>query len=162
MVTHKHHIIPKHMGGEDTNENLIELTIEEHAEAHKKLYEEHGHWQDRLAWKTLSGQISNAEAAKEARRLANTGRKATEEARRKISKSLTGRKLSEEHKAKIAAKSIFLTDKNPGKNPSPETRARMSRSRMGLANNPDGGDSFALLSLMTDSCRGSYLLERYS
>lgn len=31
-MKHKHHIIPKHMGG----------TIEEHAEAHRQLYEKYG------------------------------------------------------------------------------------------------------------------------
>jgi len=33
-MKHKHHIVPKHMGGSDDPSNLIELTIEEHAEAH--------------------------------------------------------------------------------------------------------------------------------
>jgi predicted molibdopterin-dependent oxidoreductase YjgC len=32
-MKHKHHIIPKHMGGTDDESNIIELTIEEHAEA---------------------------------------------------------------------------------------------------------------------------------
>ena len=36
---HKHHIIPKHMGGSDDDNNIIELTIEEHAQAHKILFE---------------------------------------------------------------------------------------------------------------------------
>ena len=56
-MKHWHHILPKHMGGSDDSSNLIQLTIEEHAEAHKKLWEEHGKWQDKIAWKTLSGQI---------------------------------------------------------------------------------------------------------
>lgn len=51
------------MGGGDEPENLIELTIEEHAEAHRVLYEQHGHWQDMLAWKGLLGLISSAECA---------------------------------------------------------------------------------------------------
>jgi hypothetical protein len=34
-MKHKHHIIPKHMGGTDDSDNLVELTIEEHAEAHR-------------------------------------------------------------------------------------------------------------------------------
>ena len=64
-MKHKHHIVPKHMGGSDDPSNLVELTIEEHAEAHKKLWEEHGRWQDKIAWKTLSGQINIQEARME-------------------------------------------------------------------------------------------------
>ena len=60
-MKHKHHIIPKHMGGCDNPSNLIELTVEEHAEAHRKLYEEHGCWQDYIAWKGLAGIIPRAE-----------------------------------------------------------------------------------------------------
>lgn len=61
MVKHKHHIIPKHMGGSDDPSNIVELTVEEHAEAHRKLYEEFGHLQDKLAWQGLLGLISTAE-----------------------------------------------------------------------------------------------------
>ena len=53
-MKHKHHIIPKHMGGSDYPENLVELTPEEHAEAHRILYEEYGHWQDYVAWQGLA------------------------------------------------------------------------------------------------------------
>jgi hypothetical protein len=60
-MKHKHHILPKHMGGTDEENNIIELTIEEHAEAHKTLYEKYGHWQDYLAWKGLAGLLSSAE-----------------------------------------------------------------------------------------------------
>jgi hypothetical protein len=67
------------MGGTDDPSNLIELSVEEHAEAHKKLFEEHGHWQDYLAWQGLSKIIPReelismvqSEAAKE--RLRNKG-----------------------------------------------------------------------------------------
>ncbi len=72
---HKHHIIPRHAGGTDDPSNLVELTIPEHAEAHRKLYEEYGRWQDKVAWQTLSGQMTNYEAQREARRLANLGNK---------------------------------------------------------------------------------------
>jgi len=61
---HKHHIIPKHMGGTDDSDNLIELTVEDHAEAHRKLFEEHGHWQDYVAWQGLSGLISKEQLVK--------------------------------------------------------------------------------------------------
>ena len=36
---HKHHIIPRHAGGSNDPDNSVYLTVEEHAEAHKKLYE---------------------------------------------------------------------------------------------------------------------------
>ena len=61
MKTHKHHIVPKHMGGTNNNSNIVELTIEEHAEAHRLLYEQHGNWQDKVAWLGLAGLIDNAE-----------------------------------------------------------------------------------------------------
>jgi hypothetical protein len=61
MIKHKHHIVPKHMGGSDDNSNIIELTVEEHAEAHRKLYEQFGHLQDKLAWLGLEGLISTAD-----------------------------------------------------------------------------------------------------
>ena len=41
-IMHKHHIIPKHSGGSDDAKNLIELSVEEHAEAHRLLYKKYG------------------------------------------------------------------------------------------------------------------------
>lgn len=64
-VKHIHHIIPKHLGGTDDPDNLIELSIEEHAEAHRLLYEKHGRWEDLLAWQGLAGLISKEELVKQ-------------------------------------------------------------------------------------------------
>ena len=61
IYTHKHHIIPRHMGGTDDPSNLVVLTIEEHAEAHRVLWEKHGAQQDFLAWKMLCGQANDPE-----------------------------------------------------------------------------------------------------
>ena len=36
---HKHHIVPKHLGGTDDPSNLVELTIEGHANTPKKVKE---------------------------------------------------------------------------------------------------------------------------
>ena len=72
-IYHKHHIIPRHVGGTNDPSNLIKLTIEEHAEAHRILYENHGRWQDYVAWQTLSKQITCAEAIKMAQSLSNKG-----------------------------------------------------------------------------------------
>src|SRR3972149_2712307 len=59
-MKHKHHIIPKHAGGADEPSNIVELSVEEHANAHRLLYEQFGKWQDKLAWQFLSGQLNNA------------------------------------------------------------------------------------------------------
>lgn len=61
MITHKHHIVPRHAGGTDDPSNLVELSIADHAEAHRLLYEEHGRAEDKLAWQALSGLLSKEE-----------------------------------------------------------------------------------------------------
>jgi len=70
MITHKHHIIPKHAGGTDDPSNIKELTVEEHAQAHKELYEKYGRKEDWLAWQGLAGMISKEEAIRESTLLA--------------------------------------------------------------------------------------------
>lgn len=72
-MKHKHHIIPKHLGGSDEESNLVELTIEEHAEAHKKLYEKYGRWEDKLAWQGLAGLVTKEELVREM--LSESGKK---------------------------------------------------------------------------------------
>jgi len=54
MILHKHHIIPRHLGGTDEPSNLIELTPEKHAEAHHKLWKKYNRWQDYCAWQGLA------------------------------------------------------------------------------------------------------------
>lgn len=66
MITHLHHIIPRHAGGTDEPSNLIRLTIPEHAEAHRLLYEQFGRDEDRLAWMALSGMIGKEQIIREA------------------------------------------------------------------------------------------------
>ena len=102
IIKHKHHIIPKHMGGLDTPENLIELSIDEHAEAHRKLYERYGKWQDKVAWLSLSKQIDTAE-----RHLMIVSAPKSEEFKIKMlgNKNASGNKgkpKTDKHKRKIA------------------------------------------------------------
>lgn len=49
------------MGGSDEKDNIVELSIEEHAMAHKTLWEEHGRFEDYLAWQGLSGMTDKQE-----------------------------------------------------------------------------------------------------
>lgn len=60
FMKHKHHIIPRHMGGSDDPSNLIELTRAEHAQAHMKLYEQFGRKEDLGAYYLLTGQTDEA------------------------------------------------------------------------------------------------------
>ena len=62
-IYHNHHIVPRHMGGSDDPSNLVKLTIEEHAQAHRDLYDLYGKREDYIAWKALSGQITYKEAS---------------------------------------------------------------------------------------------------
>jgi hypothetical protein len=64
--THKHHIIPRYMGGPDTLENLVEVTVTQHAMFHFCNYQLWGNEEDRIAWRALSRQITFDEAALEA------------------------------------------------------------------------------------------------
>ena len=95
-VTHMHHIIPKHAGGTDDPDNLIELSVEEHALAHKALYEQYGRWQDKVAWLSLSGIMQDEERIYEIARNANkgnpTGYTHCKEAREEIRQSKLGEK----------------------------------------------------------------------
>ena len=114
-IYHIHHIVPKHIFKNhkelvpknlslNSKENLIKLTVEQHAEAHKKLYEQHGFIEDYAAWKSLSGAITSEEA----RILVITGNKYrlnkfhTEETKKQMSEVKRGKKFTEEHKQKIS------------------------------------------------------------
>ena len=152
-TTHTHHIIPRHIGGTDDPSNLVELTVEEHAEAHRILFEQYGRWQDEVAWKTLSGQISSHEAAQEVRRLANLGNKHfegkthTEEVRKRISEyqkvakigntSAAGHVKSDLSKQAISEGLRGNSNRKgkTGNKLSDETKQKMSESRKG-DNNP--------------------------
>ena len=112
-MKHKHHIVPKHMGGTDDPSNLIELTIDEHAESHRILFEQHGKWQDRVAWQALSGNIGKEEILTEFYKNLNKGRIPSSETREKMAEAKKGRKISAEHKK-------ALTDGRKNSKNSPE------------------------------------------
>lgn len=113
IIKHKHHIIPRHAGGTDDPKNIIELTIEEHAKAHKLLYEKYNREEDRLTWLGLSGQIGKdeilyilAKKQKGIKKPEGHGAKVsafrktfryTEESKRKMSLAKKGKKLTQEH-----------------------------------------------------------------
>ena len=75
MIKHIHHIIPKHQGGTNDESNLIRLSIADHAEAHRLLYEKHGHWEDHIAYLGLAGMIDKEEIIQEIQKNAWRNRK---------------------------------------------------------------------------------------
>lgn len=127
MVKHKHHIIPRHAGGTDDPSNLVELTIEEHAEAHKKLYETYGRKEDYWAWMGLSGQIGKDEILKQIA-MAQKGIKKPDGFGEKISSFRKTFRYSEESKKK-------MSDAKKGKKLSPEHIQKTRR--WGMKNSED-------------------------
>ena len=111
IYTHKHHIIPRHAGGSNDPSNIVVLTTEEHALAHKKLFFIYGRWQDELAYQCLSGQIGNEEAILIAVYKGNKGRKFSEATKKRMAERMKGnthmlgKKHTEETKRKIGLKS---------------------------------------------------------
>lgn len=117
-IIHKHHILPKHMGGTDDEMNLEFVTIEEHAQRHKELFQKYGKYEDKAAWYMLSGRTTIGESL--IRYLANVGfRKFLNDPikkkiwQNKISNSLFGKKQSDETKLKrsISFKELYSSGK---------------------------------------------------
>lgn len=141
IYTHIHHIIPKHMGGTDDSSNLVEVTVEQHALLHKQLWEDLGHQEDHIAWRCLSGQITNQEAIREAVKLARQRYKGTkrgplsEEAKSNISNAKKGKKInypknrksrSEKDKKAVSEKMKGSSNHFHGKKHSDETKKKIS------------------------------------
>jgi len=93
------------MGGSNHSSNIVVLSVEEHAESHKKLYEEHGKWQDKIAADMLSGQIKSDEVRRELcrARMLNDNPMKNPENVKKVLESRKWYKPSAETKAKTSA-----------------------------------------------------------
>jgi len=114
-VLHKHHIIPRHAGGTDNESNLVYLTVEEHAEAHRLLHEQYGRQEDYLAWRGLAGLIGKDNMLREKMSLNSSrpgelnpfyGKTHSEETKRKISEAQKRRKIERPESFKTYERTI--------------------------------------------------------
>ena len=98
------------MGGSDDPSNLIEVTIEEHAELHLDLYLTHGKVEDYIAYNMLSGKTEEGERAR----------------RLMCSEYMKNRIISEETKEKMR--------QGVGRLHTPEVYAKRSKTMTGEGN----------------------------
>ena len=116
------------MGGADDSSNLVELTIEEHAQAHFELWEKYQKKEDYLAYMGLSKLISKEKIVKElcsrkgsqnpnygkkGEDSPNFGKKRTEDQKAKISHSLKeySKNRSDSHEKNLR-KSLYSAETN--------------------------------------------------
>jgi hypothetical protein len=125
---HNHHIIPKHAGGTDDPANIARLTVSEHTEAHRKLYEEYGRWEDKIAYQALSGIIDNEEVIRQ--KCIEAGKRGSR------IRTATGWKPSEETRKKIGDRTRGKGNGFYGKTHSPEVRKKISERMMGVKRGP--------------------------
>ena len=116
MDTHTHHILPKHAGGSDDPSNLVELTVLDHAIAHKVLYGLYGRIQDLWAWRMLKAGDGHPRGF--------LGHKRPQEWKDEHSKKVSGennhwfgKTFSDEHKEKLAQAKHGRVSNNPSGNP---------------------------------------------
>jgi hypothetical protein len=129
---HRHHIVPKHMGGEDIKENIVYLTPEEHALVHLELYEKYGKYEDAQAFNTLSSQWLDGRSVSgykqsidhiQKRRLATDYNKVSEKLKGRISPT---KGMTFEYKAKPK-----ISEAQLGKPKSDKTKKKISQTLMG-------------------------------
>lgn len=111
----RHHILPRHRGGTDEESNFTYLTHREHIIAHFLLWKIHGRVGDKMALNMMKGMMYYP---------STLGTKASEETKRKMSKTRKGRKYTEEHKR-------ALSEAHRGKKHSEESKRKMREAKLG-------------------------------
>ena len=124
------------MGGTDNPSNLIELTVEEHAEAHRKLYEEHGFQADFMAWKMLLGQMGKDEALFTARSIGGK-KKMSEESKAKLRESCKARIERQRADGTHEAANKKRSEAMKGRPKSKEAIDNWRESRKGYKHSPE-------------------------
>ena len=120
-MNHKHHIIENQNGKRVRTDKLMNVSVTEHTNIHKKYYEQWGFEEDLIAYKGLSGQIGKEKIQEQ---LSSLG-----------GKNNIGKLKSKEHKNKIALHNI-------GKKHTEDSKKRISKSMKGNTNS-NGSNQFS-------------------
>lgn len=142
----RHHVLPRCMGGDDSPGNIVELTAEEHYVAHQllvKMYPRNGRLSYAAVW--MSGRCSSNKAYGWLRRRVSRAKREEQlgkpigplsaQHRANLSAACKGRKVLQPAKEKIS-RAMIGNKHNLGHTASPETRAKMSVSRVGKKRGP--------------------------
>ena len=119
------------MGGTDDPSNLVELTIEEHADAHRLLYEQHGNRQDYIAWQALSGRIGREEILRMKQGIGMKGKKHTTESIAKMKEGCAKRTERQRANGVLEQANAKRSESHKGKKKSAEHLANWAESRKG-------------------------------
>ena len=139
----KHHVLPKCLGGDDSPENIVALTAEEHYVAHQLLVKMHPSVSG-LVWAAMrqARHARNNKLYGWLRRKwslmasARTGWKHTEETKRKIAASRLGMIMSDEIRAK-------LSSAKKGRKLTPEWIAKIAAASTGRKYGPHSAETKA-------------------
>lgn len=128
---HRHHIIPKHLGGDDSPENIKYLTPEEHIQAHIDLFEKYGNAADAHAVNILSKNWCGRTIDGYKQTPEHIEKRISAIDYEQVSKKLKGRRsptkgMTFEYRAKPK-----IGDAQRGKPKSEETKRKISESKMG-------------------------------
>ena len=142
-MDHKHHIIPKHewkrrfgsLRGIDALDNVVVLSITQHAEAHRWLWEQYGRWEDECAWKGTAGIIGKEEIIHRILSVSKLGNSWNK-----------GVSKTEEHKKNISLGHMGMVQGPPSK----EHRRKLSIALSGPKNPMYGKDRGELMKLCTE------------
>lgn len=133
----KHHVVPKCLGGDDTEENLVLLTYREHVIAHMLLVRIYPNNDDLIRAVSFMLEVDRFNENGELitiklknTRIAEKIKLEAAELNRGVNSPSYGRKLTEEHKQRIS-------NANKGKLKSPETRRKMSEAQKGKKHSED-------------------------
>ena len=119
------------MDGTNDPSNLVELTVEEHAEAHRKLYEQYGHWEDNCAFLALSGRIGQEEILRMKQGMANKGKKRSPETIAKLKEACRLRTERQRADGTLERANKKRSESHKGKKKSAEHLAKWAESRKG-------------------------------